>query len=186
MILFFLMGCTCAGKGTFIKRCKETLSNAPVGYIEVGQEFRRRYPPEHFQGQANPAHLMQEALDIFQEGLERERAGWREVVIVDGQPRQGQVEPILKMLRPTERSYFILLHAPGEVRAARATQRCSVGSPEHTLILQRLHNDYKTYYKTLAEIHQAGAGRRLHVIDTNRPTDDWFYTLTGLLDELQE
>ena len=184
--IVYLMGPTCSGKSRFVEAAK--IKYGPrLGLVEVGKAFRAKYPASYFKGQANPAHTAAEALQMYEQFLEEEliKPGI-EIVLVDGQPRQGQVEKILATY--TEfRKIFIHLDASVAVRTARIKTRFprrldGTTSEDEELAVARIQNDLITYYDVLVNLLKRDIW--VCVFDTDRPEEEWTKDALKVIDNL--
>lgn len=146
--LLFVMGATNVGKSTYL----DSIRHYPgVGLVEVGKMFRAKYPPEHFQGQAAPAHTQKEAWSMFLEGVAQCVSKDCKVAVIDGQPRNPeQTKWALAMPNPMR---FVHLWAPPDVREARARNRDKDDPSKLELSLKRLIDDPRVLFDCLSMIH---------------------------------
>ena len=157
--IIYMMGVTNAGKTTLIDKLVE--QDSRIGAVQVGKEFRRRYPPGHFAGQGAPDHTEEEALRIYSELLDLAKD--KQIVLVDGQPRRMSQVPLV--IEGAHKAGFNNQHAlwlwePDEVLLERILLRFPGDSlPERQgreLCHQRLVNDKKDLYPVLWHMTRAG------------------------------
>jgi adenylate kinase family enzyme len=167
--LFFVMGATNVGKSTFLQSVKDAWPN-DVHLVEVGKALRAKYPPEYFQGQGNPAHTQQEAIDLCFAGiLDGEFLG-RRYILVDGQPRDvGQAESIMKFdgCSSLRERAVIELVCPREERRRRAMNRDRSDGSSLALALERLDRDVLQLHEVLLaftkyQIHRFNTGKETY------------------------
>lgn len=172
MNIIYLTGPTCAGKGTLVEVIQNRFGNA-AGIVQVGKVLREMYDASYFNGQANPAHVAAEALELHDELLTKElERDWLDFIIVDGQPRQSQVAHILRFHEDWINDIFFLhLDASVAVRRARVEQRFPVQSASRQLALARINNDRLTYYDTLVEMLRAEV--QVDVMNTESDIKVW-------------
>ncbi len=152
-MIVYLMGCTCAGKGTFIDFVQAQQAKH-IGFVQVGKMFRAKYPPEYFKGQAAPAHTQKEATDMCLQGIKDNIDAGKEIVIVDGQPRSDDQVLITqvwkKTLGPKFQCRYEMLDCSLDERKRRLEGRFTgTDSASFDLGAKRLENDMKTYYTVL-------------------------------------
>jgi len=157
--LLHLLGCTGAGKTTILDALG---TETAVGTVAVGRMFRAKYPPEYFQGQAAPKHTQDEALQMYQEGVQAEIAAGKSLVLIDGQPRDFSQVAAITSMWPTHAVRYLLVHATQEVREARLRESRSGSNLE--LALNRLEGDYKGLHEVTTELLLAG--KKIEVVDT--------------------
>lgn len=148
--LYYVLGTTCAGKDWFMEKAQE-LYPEDVGLVQVGKEFRRRYPPGYFQGSASPLHTEQEALNIFEEQLDLVRD--KRIVFVAGQPRRvSQIDPTINKYQ----GQVLWIYAEEELLKERAHSRTNDPAVTH-LSLCRITNDkvqlFDVLYHLMAQEH---------------------------------
>jgi hypothetical protein len=163
---FFLFGVTCVGKDYFIERAMQRHPKV-FGAVQVGKEFRRRYPPGHFKGSAAPDHTEKEAFDIFKEQHDKAVADGFEIILISGQPRRvSQVEPVLRYAFGT----VIFLNASDQLIEERMRKRFENDKEGFTLAQQRIVNDKIQLYST---IHQLLLFKiEIHAIDVEKDNID--------------
>lgn len=140
--LFFVVGATSVGKSTFLQTIKDVGGNQ-VHLVEVGKQMRAKYPPEHFQGQCNPAHTAAEALQMCLEGIEAGEKAGAKIILVDGQPRDvKQAQDILASKVAGNRTkgvIHLMCHREERERRARVREKDNPGALQ--LALDRLDRD---------------------------------------------
>lgn len=175
-----VMGCTCAGKSTFMQYAR-SVEDERIGIVEVGKMLRAKYSPSAFEGKANsPKHAV-EAWELFMKCVDDLLNAGKTLILIDGQPRDmQQLEDMLTLFGNHHTLIFVLLHASLEVREHRA-RTFRADTPENLeLALQRLRNDMVLYYDLLVNLWL----RRQHILfmDTGHPN----YDFSLILDELRE
>jgi len=149
--LFFVMGGTNVGKSTFLETVKKHYPSE-THLVEVGKILRAKYPPSHFQGQGNPAHTQNEAIELCFSGIRDGEAKGARFIFVDGQPRDaGQAKEIMAFsdCSISRERAVIELVCPRKIREARATAR-DVDCPEKLrLALDRLDRDILAIHEVL-------------------------------------
>lgn len=179
ILLVFVMGCSHAGKSTFLDFAVAK-KPAQVGVVTVGAKLRAKYldpkspfyKPDFFRGQAAPDHTREEAWSICEEGVRAHAADGKRLVLIDGQPRSiDQVEACVTRLPEFPRKCYLLLHANILTRTARLVKRFSknerfdeAAAEAMNLGLSRLRGDMETYYTVLAEL--AKHGQRVNVVSS--------------------
>lgn len=167
-----LMGMTGAGKSTLIRRLCQ-FEPEKVGAIEVGRMLRAKYGEAYFNGQAAPKHTQGEAWDMYVAGVNALVAQKKQLILVDGQPRDiQQARDVEGLWKYPHRTDFVLLHADHETRLDRVKERAKTADnpTDHlALALQRMHNDYVNFYVVTAELLRQG--QCIRVIDTNLSPD---------------
>lgn len=163
-----LMGPTCAGKSTLIQRL---LAIAPsrVHAVEVGKMLRAKYGEDYFKGQAAPQHTQGEAWEMYLLGVKQGISEGKDIILVDGQPRDiQQARDVIGLWRNPHRASYLLIHANHEERERRARGTRAPG-PNLDLALARLNNDYKNCYVVMAELMMKD--QMIRVIDTSSMVD---------------
>ncbi|MCC6425627.1 MAG: hypothetical protein IT435_02280 [Phycisphaerales bacterium] len=149
-VVLHLMGPTCAGKSTLIQRLTQ-IAPKTVHAVEVGRMLREKYGEPHFAGQAAPTHTQGEAWRMYTEGTKEGIAKGRQIILVDGQPRDAQqARDAIGAWRFPHRSEFLLIHADHDTREFRARKGRKGDSLE--LALQRMNNDYRNCYVVMTEL----------------------------------
>lgn len=140
--LFFVVGATNVGKSSFLTAIRDVGGNQ-VHLVEVGKQLRAKYPPEHFQGQCNPAHTADEALQMCLDGIEAGEKAGAKIILVDGQPRDvKQAQDILAWRGAGNRTKAVIhLMCPREERERRARVREAEHPSALELALARLDRD---------------------------------------------
>lgn len=150
--LFFVVGATNVGKSTFLSAIRSALGKQ-VHLVEVGKWMRAKYPPEHFKGQAAPAHTQKEALEMLFGGIEKGREDGATIILVDGQPRDVEQSQTIKAKFRDEMELNLgVLHlvCPREERERRARARDL--SPEAIqLSLDRMDRDILQLHEVLID-----------------------------------
>lgn len=179
-----IMGCTCAGKSTFLQFVKDR-NIAGVGTVEVGKLLRAKYPPAAFQGRANsPAHA-QEAWDLCIQGVDSHLNAGKTCILIDGQPRDlKQAHDLIALFSSDHNLVFVLLHAPLAERERRARAHRNDSPDNLELALARLQNDMILYYEITAML--ALQQQALVYADTGDPVVSATPTFSSLLDLLLE
>lgn len=183
--LFCVMGMTCAGKSTLFDYFSDKISKGILnfGLIEVGKEMRKRYPPEHFQGQSNPKHTAQEAWQIFLGQYAEHKQSGKKIILCDGQPRD--IDQTHAMVTDFPNAHYIMLDVPHNLRRARAVQRFPIEQKEnHDLTMKRLYNDYRGGFEVLLTL--ARLGRAVHVVGGSNPVEHTANTFVYLINEIME
>lgn len=163
--ILHLMGPTCAGKSTLLKRLAE-LGGERVGTVEIGKLLRAKYGEAYFQGQAAPERTKAEALDLYLDTIRQHIADGKKLIVVDGQPRDlSQAEIMTRVWLPKNRVKYLLVHATHEDREARARAGRQPG-PDLDLALARLHNDYQNNYVVMTYLIEHGS--TIEVVNTSR------------------
>ena len=173
--LVFVIGPTNAGKTTLMDAGRK---NPYVGLVEVGKMMRQKYPPEHFKGQANPKHTAVEAWQMFLDGIAAAEAANREIVLVDGQPRDDE-QCTASMLMRQPKAY-VNLWASVETREARAKARDGADPAKLALSMARLHGDLPKLYDVMSRVQANGF--TVHAVNTEAPGYDANNLLLRLLE----
>lgn len=151
-LMVFCMGATCSGKSTFIDRCTE--SNNKFGSIKVGEEMRRRHPPEYFDGLGAMQHTEDEAWEIFTSSLDDNVRRGKSIVLVDGQPRlPSQVEKCFRAASERSFVWIILWFMVDEDELKRRMlERFKGKTGELGLAKERMVNDKCQLYDVFQSI----------------------------------
>ena len=160
--ILHLMGPTCAGKSTIIDTLL-SLSNK-VGAVQIGKLMRAKYGEAHFKGQAAPAHTKDEALSLYFSEVKRLVAEGKELILIDGQPRDAEQAQVMTSAWPQYNRQYFLITAEHEVREARARKDREPG-PNLDLAIARLTNDYKSNYVVMVEL--LARNIPIRVVDTS-------------------
>jgi hypothetical protein len=169
-LVVYVMGPTCVGKSSLIAAAQEKWGDE-LGLVEVGKYLRNKYPPGHFKGQANPKHVHTEAVELYKKFVEQHIADGKEIILVDGQPRQNQAGQMLCHY-PALRRLFIQLDASVEIRSLRIKTRFANASHEDIdLAIKRLDNDRMMGYDTLIDL--LSMNQVVKVFSTTRPAEVW-------------
>lgn len=143
----YVVGPTNAGKTTFLNFVSK---RAGVGLVEIGKMMRAKYPPEHFAGQAAPAHTATEAWQMFLDKIDEHEAAGKVIAFADGQPRDT-TQTLAVLARPDSR-VFLHLWAPSDVRTARAIHRDRDDPMKLELSMQRIISDDPACYNVLSRL----------------------------------
>lgn len=173
--LIHVIGGTNAGKSTFLHQLANHSPALGVHLVEVGKILRAKYPPEKFKGQMAPDETEKEAWSLYCAGV---REGFKNplcsFILVDGQPRR--MSQYSKVAAQAERceavgleTWFVLVHAPYEIREARALVRDPVG-PARDLSTARLKTELPTILELVVHISRDFPHRFL-IYDTTIETD---------------
>lgn len=147
MKTFYLMGITCSGKDYFIELAVKLYPDI-FGAVQVGKEFRRRYPPDYFKGSAAPAHTEQEAIDIFKEQHNAAVFAGCSCILVSGQPRRPSQVASCLSYAPGD---IIFMYTPDEIVLERIAKRFENDPASKLLSMQRVVNDKVQLYDTIFE-----------------------------------
>jgi hypothetical protein len=142
----YVFGVTCTGKDYLVEKALQMYPNI-FGAVQVGKEFRRRYPPEHFQGMGAPAHTEDEAYQIFLDELNK--VSDKNRVLIVGQPRRASHVDRIYRKYP---GLILWLHAKDVVLEERINKRFPDDLKSKELAIQRLANDRIQLYDTLYEL----------------------------------
>lgn len=104
-LIVSLMGITNSGKSTIINAAK-AIDYYKIGFVEVGKEMRRRYPPETFKGKGAMASTEDEVLEIYHEQLQAAKDSGAKLIFIDGQPRMACQVPM--MLENPNRKFLVI------------------------------------------------------------------------------
>lgn len=108
-----ILGVTCVGKDSLIEFLAQKFPN-DIGTIQVGKEFRKRYPPEFFKGLGAMQSTEDEAYKIYCE--EREKCRDKKHIFVSSQPRLiTQVSRIEESEPGTKRLYIFIRCSEEEI-----------------------------------------------------------------------
>lgn len=148
-----IIGMTGSGKSTLFNAVRVAIIDGKlpdIGLIEVGQEMRRRHPPERFNGKAAMDDTEAEVWEIFDTQM---NASTSDFVMCDGQPRTpGQVHQISARFRNI---YPIWLHTHVDILTQRANLR-SKDTPTLQMHIQRITNDRVQLFDTVHEMMSNG------------------------------
>jgi len=146
--IIYVMGVTCAGKDYFVERALDQFPNT-FGAVQVGKEMRKRYPPEHFLGTGAPQHTEKEAVQIYEEELQKRIEENKKVIFVVGQPRRlSQIETTIRQ-NPGE---VLLFHVSPETQVKRMMTRFSNDAKSMLLSCQRIDNDRIQLYDVIFQL----------------------------------
>jgi adenylate kinase family enzyme len=171
--LVFVMGATNAGKSTFMTKMGSDYPHV-VGLVEVGKLMRAKYPPDHFKGQAAPAHTAMEAWSMMTVAIEQHINNGKRLIFVDGQPRDMlQAAGVLdKYYDDTEHwssVKFLHLWAHKDRRIERAKKRDAGDEAKLQLSLQRMDNDPPQLYEVLSLVQSRTNPKDFATINTEDP-----------------
>lgn len=141
---FYVFGTTCVGKDYLVDYIE--MKRHDVGSVRVGKIMRERYPPSHFKGQGAPEHTEAEALQIFEEELQKQTAP---NVFILGQPRR------ITQIEPTIRKYpglLIVLYADDNILCKRIQNRFKDDADGMALAMARYTNDKVQLYPVLVNL----------------------------------
>ena len=170
----FIMGCTNAGKSTFLNFAAE--SDPGVKLVEVGKRFREKYPREDFKGRNNPDHTADEASRWLQEWV-TEHLAWpyTKLILVDGQPRDYRQVHECVQWWPGIRRRFLMFDCFIKARQARAKARFDSNDPDYRrnieLSQQRQRRDMQDNFVVTIELLKLN--QKVEVVDTNRPREEY-------------
>jgi|SRR6056297_308547 len=164
-LLIGTVGVTNTGKTTLFDRLRLI---PHYGFIEVGKEMRKRHPPEFFKGLGAMKDTESEVWEIVAEHYQAAISAGATVIFCDGQPRMR--EHVVELQRRFGDYSLIQLHAPFELLTTRASIRDAGDPSKQRLNEQRLHNDYRQLYDTLAEYHMQ-TGRVSYLVDATQSPD---------------
>ncbi len=178
-----VIGCTCAGKTTFMDYVRDACflrkDGDKIGTVEVGRAMRAKYPPSHFQGQASPAHTRKEAWELCVAGVNEHIKAGRTLIFIDGQPRDFEQLYDMRTLwaEGSTSLWFTHLYAPLKVRKHRALRRAfpsqeSRSEPraleEFELLWARLTDDMRLYYEITTVLNYYNIPST--IFDTSHPS----------------
>lgn len=167
-MLLHLMGPTCAGKSSLIRRLCE-IEPERVGAVEVGKMLREKYGEDYFRGQAAPEHTQDEAWSMYVNGVKAQVNYGKSLILIDGQPRDQKqaVDAIGRWSRPMYSS-FVMVHADHDTRERRA-KTSRVGS-SRKLAMKRMMNDYRNCYTVMVQLLALDVPIR--ILDTSRQSTE--------------
>ncbi len=145
MKICFVIGCNGTGKTTLMDVVKKDFP--AFGTVEVGRMMREKYPPSHFAGQSNPAHTATEAWQMLLDGMAKAFVEGKEIVFVDGQPRD--IDQARNCLELWPDAQYLHLYASDEVRKNRCRGRDSEDPEKLKLSTARHESDSINNYKVL-------------------------------------
>lgn len=161
------MGPTCAGKSTIINGLL-SLSDK-VGAVQIGKLMRKKYGEAHFNGQAAPEHTKVEALQMYFDEIKKLAAAGKELILVDGQPRDIEQAQVMTQAWPGFDCEYFLITADHAVREERARKDREPG-PNLDLAIARLTNDYKSNYLVMVEL--IARNIPIRIVDTSSKSFD--------------
>lgn len=147
---YYIAGVTCVGKDFLIERAVKKYPDI-FGAVQVGKEFRRRYPPEHFKGKGAMPSTRNEAYNIFVEQFAQARK--KPKILVAGQPREKEQVQRICVPNPGK---IIWLSASDETIEKRLAVRFANDVSSANLSKQRLTNDRIQLYDVLHEAVSLG------------------------------
>lgn len=150
--IYYVWGVTCVGKDTLMDRADQIYPNL-VGLVNVGKEFRRRYPPEYFKGKGAMQSTEVEAREIFEEQLNARIKEDKRIILVSGQPR------LVSQLDFTMRKYpgtLLWMHVSDETLMKRLEGRFPGDPGAFELSKKRLSNDRIQLFDVMFEILKRG------------------------------
>ncbi len=165
--LICILGITCTGKDTLVERMVEKYPD--VGAVQVGKEFRKRYPPERFKGLGAMPDTEKESWEIFDEQLALCKD--KSIVLITAQPRmESQVNEIMNrcVIKP---EFYALTCSKEELQRRIIKRFDNQEEGWLTLAQQRVNNDKIQLYEvllTLAKWDVSLAG----VLDTTDALDE--------------
>jgi ribose 1,5-bisphosphokinase PhnN len=160
-LLVFLTGATNSGKTTLMDAARTDRS---FGLVEVGRTMRAKYmdpaspfyKPDYFSGEAAPKHTETEAYGMMLQGISSAWGSECDIVLIDGQPRSpGQCTRILRDFAWWPK-VFVNLHAPEDVRRARAEKRDHKNPEALKLALTRVSGDMEAVNEVNQMLVNAG------------------------------
>jgi len=162
--IIFVLGPTNSGKTTVLETAGTV---GRVHLVEVGKMMRAKYldpgslnyNPDYFKGDSSPAHTAIEAFDMMQTGIARGIQAGKDIIFVDGQPRDiKQCDNIFELYErnPNNRVTYLNLYAPLELRRERAAKRDS-DPVKLALSMARMEKDVIKIYEVLCRIMSRGS-----------------------------
>jgi adenylate kinase family enzyme len=174
--LVWLMGCTGAGKTTFMDSIEH---EQEIGKVRVGKMMQIKHPdPSYFKGQAAPAHTQQEAWEMCVNEIERQQD--KKIIVIDGQPRSLMQVFQWHSTFYNFRNSFILLDANPEIRLERIKNKYKDRAGDLDLRTQRITNDMISYYEVLVGLYHMNV--KVNIFNTNAEEfklEDMFTLLSG-------
>lgn len=152
MIFYYVWGVTCAGKDTLMDRADE-LYPSHVGLVNVGKEFRKRYPPSHFNGQGALQSTEVEAREIFEEQINVRISEGKRLIFISGQPRMVSQIPFTMDKYP---GTLLWMHVSSETLLKRLEGRFPGDPGAFELSKKRLTNDRIQLYDVLFDVIKKG------------------------------
>lgn len=159
-----ILGITNTGKDTLAERMQQ-LYPEEIGLIQVGKEFRKRYPPEHFKGLGAMKSTEPEAWSIF-DSLYKDLTN-KQLIIVVSQPRM--ISQLHEFQKRCPNAHYYLLTCSEEEQRKRMLARFN-NQKEGWLALaqERLINDRIQHYDLLVEM----ISMRLDIEEVYDTTDE--------------
>lgn len=155
--LYFVIGATCAGKGSLLNNMQLFGGASKVGLVQVGKLMRAKYPPEYFKGSAAPEHTQNEAMQMVVDGI-KTLSDKPRAIFIDGQPRdKKQLSQIVAdyFIDGPYTSKFIHVWASKEERRERINNRFENDYNSKQLSLDRTEGptqDGINLYEIVSEI----------------------------------
>lgn len=155
-----ILGVTCAGKDTLIEHI--VANNPEIGAIQVGKEFRKRYPPEFFKGLGAMQSTEDEAYEIYWE--QREKCRGKKHIFVSSQPRLITQVAKIEASEPDAQRLYVFIRCSDDEINRRINERFPIEhleltSPEYHkglnsrhLSADRVINDRIQNYDVLLEL----------------------------------
>lgn len=150
--IIYVLGVTCSGKDTMMDRADQMYPNL-VGLVNVGKEFRKRYPPEYFKGKGAMQSTEVEAREIFEEQLNARISEGKKLILVSGQPR---LTSQLKFTMDKYPGTLLWMHVSDETLLKRLEGRFPGDPGAFELSKKRLINDRVQLFDVMFEVLKRG------------------------------
>ena len=183
-VIVFVLGATNCGKSTLLSYAKTIQTSegvCPYGFVEVGKMMRAKYPPDFFDGNGAPAHTQKEAWKMFLDGFHTERDAGKDIIFVDGQPRN--MEQYKWACALSYSMCYAHLFASYEVKKARAMERDCDDPKKLELSLKRLETDIPPLYDIVSHISARGDHPITHYNTEKEKTSDILMGVTRMANE---
>lgn len=176
--LAFIIGPTCAGKGTFIDYLVKEVPK--VHLVQVGKMMRAKYldpasphyQPNYFKGSAAPSHTEKEAWQMMLDGIAAAPKGTHSI-IVDGQPRTVHQALRVRSLMEDFEVTAMNVYAPVDVRMARSQERDGKNPDALALSQQRVLGDLPALYEVISVLGMLGVEVH-HLMNFRLPAETIF------------
>lgn len=170
--IVYVLGVTCTGKTTVIKEIEQKFIG--VRSVLIGQELRKKYPPEFFRGMGAMPETEEEVIRILRDAIEDFLTSDDELLLVDGAPRLPPCFDFCESVSVyrCDRSYLLLVVDSDSVLDSRSRDRDGDNVEKLALSQQRISTDKQLTYEILCSILKEDLSDSLIVLNTTDGFDD--------------